>query len=81
MRAKNRTASTLEIATAAEGTACGPRDRELTELASTRGVVFVEYVALLLLVTIAGAAAVLALGVPLVQLFRFQQIMLSLPVP
>jgi hypothetical protein len=43
--------------------------------------VFVEYVALLLLVTIMGAAAVLALGVPLVGLFRYQQMILSLPIP
>jgi hypothetical protein len=44
-------------------------------------VVFVEYVALLLLVTIIGAAAVLSLGVPLVNLFRYQQIILTLPIP
>ena len=81
MRAKSRAASALEIAPATEGVASGARDRELSELGSTRGVVFVEYVALLLLVTIIGAAAVLALGVPLVHLFRYQQIVLSLPIP
>ncbi len=51
------------------------------ELGSTRGVVFVEYVALLLLVTITGAAAVASLGIPLVHLFRYQQLVLSLPIP
>lgn len=81
MRAKTRAASGLEIASATEGVASGARDRELSELRSTRGVVFVEYVALLLLVTITGAAAVVALGVPLVHLFRFQQVVLSLPIP
>jgi phosphoenolpyruvate synthase/pyruvate phosphate dikinase len=30
---------------------------------------------------IIGAAAVLSLGVPLVNLFRYQQIILSLPIP
>lgn len=57
------------------------RSGALAALASTRGAVFVEYVALLLLVTIGGAAAVLALGVPLINLFRYQQIVLSLPIP
>lgn len=58
-----------------------PLGREVGELGETRGVVFVEYVALLTLVTIAGAAAVLSLGMPLVNLFSFQQLILSLPFP
>lgn len=84
MRAKSRAARSLQVAppregVAAEGVVRG--ERELSDLRSTRGVVFVEYVALLLLVTIMGAASVLALGVPLVNLFRYQQLMLSLPIP
>lgn len=48
---------------------------------SARGIVFVEYVALLLLVTVIGAVSVVGLGVPLLKLFRFAQMILSLPVP
>lgn len=82
MREKSREVRSLAVAEPAEGgTVLGRRDRDLADLRSTRGVVFVEYVALLLLVTITGAAAVLALGVPLINLFRFQQIILSLPIP
>lgn len=53
--------------------------REL--LSSTSGVVFVEYVALLTLVTVIGAVAVVGLGVPLLKLYRFAQMVLSLPIP
>lgn len=80
MRAKSRASRSLVVATPAEGIVV-PGDRELSDLRSTRGVVFVEYVALLLLVTIVGAASVVALGVPLMHLFRYQQLMLSLPIP
>ena len=48
---------------------------------SVSGVVFVEYVALLLLVTVTGAISVVALGVPLLRLYRYAQMILSLPVP
>ena len=48
---------------------------------STAGVVFVEYVALLTLVTVVGAVTVVGLGVPLLELFRFSQAVISLPVP
>lgn len=58
------------------------RGKGVAELArEKRGVVFVEYVALLLLVTIGGAAAVVTLGVPLVTLFRYVQAIVALPVP
>ncbi len=81
MRTKSRSSRALVIAPALEGSAIST-GRELSELHDdTRGVVFVEYVALLVLVTIMGAAAVLSLGVPLIHLFRFQQLMLSLPIP
>ncbi len=81
MRQKSRTTRTLAIADTAEGGFQRPADAEITGLKGTRGVVFVEYVALLLLVTIIGAGAVAALGLPLVNLFRYQQLVLSLPIP
>lgn len=57
-------------------------DPDAKELASsTSGVVFVEYVALLTLVTVIGAVAVVGLGVPLLKLYRFAQMVLSLPIP
>ena len=52
-----------------------------TLASSTSGVVFVEYVALLTLVTVIGAVSVVGLGVPLLRLYRFAQMILSLPVP
>lgn len=56
-----------------------PSAKELVR--SSAGVVFVEYVALLTLVTVIGAVAVVGLGVPLLRLYRFAQMVLSLPVP
>jgi hypothetical protein len=87
MSSKSRSAVRLEAAAPVEGAGADRHDDALagTELEGlrrdTRGVVFVEYVALLLLVTIIGVGAVLALGVPLVNLFRYQQLILSLPIP
>ena len=49
--------------------------------ASERGVAMVEYVTLLCLVTLIGAATVVALGVPLMQLFRYVQMVLAMPIP
>jgi Flp pilus assembly pilin Flp len=49
--------------------------------ANERGVVMVEYVTLLCLVTLTGAAAVVALGVPLMQLFRYVQMVIAMPIP
>jgi hypothetical protein len=46
-----------------------------------RGAVYVEYVALLTMVTLLAAAAVVALGVPLLRLFRFAEIVLASPLP
>ncbi len=48
---------------------------------SEGGVVMVEYVTLLCLVTITGAATVMALGVPLMQLFRYVQMVIAMPIP
>jgi hypothetical protein len=78
---KTRAHHAIEIAESAEGGFRRPADAEVAALAGTRGVVFVEYVALLLLVTIIGAGAVVTLGIPLVNLFRYQQLILSLPIP
>ena len=50
-------------------------------LRDERGVAMVEYVTLLCLVTVAGAAAVAALGVPLIQLFRYVQTVIAMPIP
>lgn len=50
-------------------------------LGSVSGVVFVEYVALMTLVTLIGAISTLTLGVPLLKLYRFAQMILSLPMP
>ena len=47
----------------------------------TRGVTYVEYVVLLCLVTIVGAASVSALGYPLIQTYRFAQLVLGAPIP
>ena len=49
--------------------------------ADARGVVYVEYVTVLILVALVGAFAVAALGVPLVTRFRFAQIVLAAPIP
>lgn len=58
------------------------RSRSLGELArESRGAIFVEYVALLCLVTVGGAAAVVTLGAPLVALARFTQLVVGLPIP
>lgn len=61
--------------------ALDPGDDFVTRLRGTGGVVFVEYVALLTLVTVIGSGAVVALGIPLLNLFRYQELMLSLPIP
>ena len=47
----------------------------------SRGAIFVEYVALLCLVSVGGAAAVVVLGAPLVALARFTQLVVGLPIP
>jgi len=81
MRTKSRHIRSLDVARPVEGEFRLPGGQGSEDLRSTRGVVFVEYVALLLLVTVGGAAAVLAVGAPLVTLFRYQQLILSLPIP
>jgi Flp pilus assembly pilin Flp len=46
-----------------------------------RGAAYVEYLALLTLVTLVGAGAVAALGIPLLRLYRFAEVILLLPAP
>ncbi len=46
-----------------------------------RGAIFAEYVTVLALVTLVGAAAVAALGIPLLRLFRYVQAVILLPIP
>ena len=58
-----------------------PTTAKKSLLTDVSGVAMVEYVTLLCLVTIIGAVAVAALGVPLIQLFRFAQTVLALPIP
>ncbi|HTE51109.1 MAG TPA: hypothetical protein VK698_09595 [Kofleriaceae bacterium] len=45
------------------------------------GAIYVEYLSLLTLVTLAGAAAALALGLPLLRLFRYAELLIVLPIP
>jgi Flp pilus assembly pilin Flp len=49
--------------------------------ADSRGTVTVEYALLLALVAIGAAAALVSLGVPLIQLFVAQRAVLLLPIP
>ncbi len=59
-------------------------DTELSRAAladDERGAVYVEYLVIASLVTITGAAAVVTLGVPLYNLFRYVEVMILLPVP
>ena len=45
------------------------------------GAIYVEYLTLATMVTIGGAAAVVSLGVPLLQLYDYVELMILLPVP
>jgi hypothetical protein len=50
-------------------------------LSSRRGAAYVEYLALLTLVTIIGATATAALGLPLLRMFRYAETLIVLPMP
>lgn len=50
-------------------------------LLNDQGAVFAEYVSVLALVSIGCALATVALGVPLYNLYLFQQAILLLPIP
>ncbi len=47
----------------------------------TSGAAFVEYVAILLLVSVISAAATYSLGQPFVQYFKFAETILGIPFP
>jgi Flp pilus assembly pilin Flp len=60
----------------------GDAPRSLRGLAQeTEGAVYVEYITLVTLVAIGAAAATVALGVPLLRLFRFIQMVIAVPFP
>ncbi|MBT8492176.1 MAG: hypothetical protein KJO07_03880 [Deltaproteobacteria bacterium] len=46
-----------------------------------KGAISVEYIALLSLVTLIGAASVVGLGIPLLKLFRYAETIIALPMP
>lgn len=46
-----------------------------------RGAAYVEYLALLTLVTVIGSAATAALGLPLLRMFRYAETLIVLPMP
>ena len=50
-------------------------------LSDRRGAAYVEYLALLTLVTVIGSAATAALGLPLLRLFRYAETLIVLPIP
>jgi Flp pilus assembly pilin Flp len=61
----------------------GPVTNEATPhlLRDRRGAAYVEYLALLTLVTVIGSAATAALGLPLLRLFRYAETLIVLPFP
>ena len=50
-------------------------------LSDRRGAAYVEYLALLTLVTLIGSAATAALGLPLLRMFRYAETLIVLPIP
>jgi hypothetical protein len=50
-------------------------------LSNRRGAAYVEYLALLTLVTVIGSAATAALGLPLLRMFRYAETLIVLPMP
>lgn len=50
-------------------------------LSNRRGAAYVEYLALLTLVTVIGSAATAALGLPLLRMFRYAETLIVLPIP
>lgn len=50
-------------------------------LSDRRGAAYVEYLALLTLVTVIGSAATAALGLPLLRMFQYAESLIVLPIP
>lgn len=55
--------------------------RFFSSLKGDQGTVFVEYVVILTVVSLGASVALISLGVPLLNLFSYQQTVLSLPFP
>lgn len=47
----------------------------------TRGAIFVEYISLVVLVTLIAALAIAALGVPLIHQYEMAKLLLTAPIP
>jgi hypothetical protein len=58
-----------------------PRPTVATLVVGTRGAIFVEYVTILVVLSLGLCAATAALGVPLLRLYRYAQTMLMVPFP
>jgi len=58
-----------------------PLPTSTTAALDTRGSAYIEYLVLVGAVGIVGAAAIAWLGLPLLRLFRYAQLILSAPVP
>ena len=56
-------------------------ENEVSLATDERGAIYAEYLVVLTVVALTGAAAVLALGVPLAEAFRFAQVFVALPFP
>jgi hypothetical protein len=52
-----------------------------TLLEETSGAIYVEYIMVTIMVSIGGSAAVVALGLPLLALYRYVNMMVLLPIP
>jgi Flp pilus assembly pilin Flp len=58
-----------------------PHDTQQDLAADTSGAAFVEYVVVMLLVSVISAAATYSLGRPFVDYYKFAQTILSVPFP
>lgn len=47
----------------------------------TRGAIFVEYISLVVLVTLIAALAIAALGIPLIHQYELSKLLLTAPIP
>jgi hypothetical protein len=87
MKVKSRTRARLSHDTASREAGTGlafgllPESVVHERAKGARGSVFLEYLAVTIFVTTLGAAAVIALGVPLAELYLFQQMIVALPIP
>jgi hypothetical protein len=46
-----------------------------------RGAIYAEYLTVLVMVSMVGAAAVVSLGLPVLESFRLMQLLVALPIP